>query len=229
MEKLGTNYGGWFIPKECKLDENSIVYSAGVGEDISFDIKIQTKYKSNIILLDPTKRSVKHFEECKQYFTNNKKYRFTSNIQPDYYQNLINEEPDFDKIQYIEIGLWDKNDKLKFYKQSNKDNVSQSIIADMFTSDYDIIEVDSLKNIMQKLNHTKIDLLKLDIEGAEIIVLNKMLDDNIFPKYLCIEFDLFLKKKDKNNLTRNLVNRLLKNNYVILINDNMNITLTRNN
>ena len=229
MEKLGTNYGGWFIPKECKLDENSIVYSAGVGEDISFDIKIQTKYKSNIILLDPTKRSVKHFEECKQYFTNNKIYRFTSNIQPDYYQNLINEEPDFDKIQYIEIGLWDKNDKLKFYKQSNKDNVSQSIIADMFTSDYDIIEVDSLKNIMQKLNHTKIDLLKLDIEGAEINVLNKMLDDNIFPKYLCIEFDLFLKKKDKNNLTRNLVNRLLKNNYVILINDNMNITLTRNN
>ena len=125
--------------------------------------------------------------------------------------------------------MWDKNDKLKFYKQSNKDNVSQSIIADMFTSDYDIIEVDSLKNIMQKLNHTKIDLLKLDIEGAEINVLNKMLDDNIFPKYLCIEFDLFLKKKDKNNLTRNLVNRLLKNNYVILINDNMNITFTRNN
>ena len=27
MEKLGTNYGGWFIPKECKLDENSICFN----------------------------------------------------------------------------------------------------------------------------------------------------------------------------------------------------------
>ena len=85
-----------------------------------------------------------------------------------------------------------------------------------------------LKNIMQKLNHTHIDLLKLDIEGAEINVLNQMLNDNIFPKYLCIEFDLFLKKKDKNNDTRKLINRLLQNNYIILINDNMNITFTRN-
>ena len=98
----------------------------------------------------------------------------------------------------------------------------------MFTGDYDIIEVDSLKNIMQKLNHNYIDLLKLDIEGAEINVLNQMLNDNIFPKYLCIEFDLFLKKKDKNNDTRKLINRLLQNNYIILINDNMNITFTRN-
>lgn len=228
MEKLGTNYGGWFIPKECKLDENSIIYSAGVGEDISFDIKLQTKYNSNVVLLDPTKRAVKHFEECKIYFTNNKKHKFTGNIQPDYYKNLINEEPNFDKIQYIEIGLWDKRDNLKFYKQSDSNNVSQSIICDMFTSDYDIVEVDSLKNIMQKLNHNYIDLLKLDIEGAEINVLNKMLDDNIFPKYLCVEFDLFLKKKDKNNITRKLVNRLLKNDYIILVNDNMNITFERN-
>ena len=99
----------------------------------------------------------------------------------------------------------------------------------MFTSNYDIIQVDSLKNIMQKLNHTHIDLLKLDIEGAEINVLDQMLDDNIFPTYLCIEFDLFLKKKDTNNITRKLINRLLQNNYKILINDNMNITFTRNN
>lgn len=227
MEKLGTNYGGWIIPKECKLDENSIIYSAGVGEDISFDIKLQTKYNCNIILLDPTKRAIKHFDEIKKYYSSNKNFQFTGNIQSDYYQNIINETPNFDKIQYIEIGLWDKKDKLKFYKQSNKNYVSQSIISEMFTDSYDIIEVDSLKNIMQNFNHNHIDLLKLDIEGAEINVLNKMLDDNIFPIYLCVEFDLFLKKKDKNYVTKKLVNRLLKNNYIILANDNMNITFKK--
>ena len=38
MIKLGTNYGGWYIPKDIKLDKESIIYSGGVGEDISFDL-----------------------------------------------------------------------------------------------------------------------------------------------------------------------------------------------
>jgi len=66
----------------------------------------------------------------------------------------------------------------------------------MFGNDYDEVEVDSIKNIMNEYNHTKIYLLKLDIEGSEIDVLNQMLDDKIYPKYLCIEFDLLLKNKD---------------------------------
>ena len=38
MEKLGTDYGGWYVPTNLNLDEKSIVYSGGVGEDISFDL-----------------------------------------------------------------------------------------------------------------------------------------------------------------------------------------------
>ena len=38
MEKLGTNYGGWIIPKNIALTPESIIYSVGVGEDISFDL-----------------------------------------------------------------------------------------------------------------------------------------------------------------------------------------------
>ena len=37
--KLGTNYGGWYINNNIELNEDSIVYSAGIGEDISFDLK----------------------------------------------------------------------------------------------------------------------------------------------------------------------------------------------
>ena len=63
MKKLGTNYGGWIIPKNISLNENSVVYSGGVGEDISFDIKLQSKYGSNIILIDPTEKAKKHLTE----------------------------------------------------------------------------------------------------------------------------------------------------------------------
>ena len=53
-----------------------------------------------------------------------------------------------------------------------------------------------------------------------------MLDDEIYPSYLLIEFDLLLKKKDKNNKTEALIQRL-KNNYTIICNDNYNITFKR--
>ncbi len=39
MQKLGTNYGGWYIPKNINLDKNSIVYSGGVDVDCAYHIK----------------------------------------------------------------------------------------------------------------------------------------------------------------------------------------------
>ena len=102
--------------------------------------------------------------------------------------------------------------------------MSQSLIDGMFSNKYDIVNVDTIKNIMINNNHNTIDLLKLDIEGAENIVLEQMLNDRIYPKYLCVEFDLFIKGKDYDNSTQNIVNRLIKNDYKVLINDNLNIT-----
>lgn len=223
MIKLGTNYGGWLIPKNNNLNENSIIYSGGVGEDISFDIKLNSKYKSKIILIDPTQKAIKHFEECKLYF-NNKDYKFKGNIQKDYYKEIENENPNLKDFLYINKGLWNKKDKLKFYKQKNENYISQSLINGMFSNNYEIVEVDSIKNIMTELNHKKIDLLKLDIEGAENIVLKQMLIDKIYPKYLCIEFDLLLKKKDINNSTYNIIKKLQNIGYKILVNDCYNIT-----
>ena len=62
-----------------KLNEDSIVYSGGVGEDISFDLKLQDKYNCNIFLIDPTQRAIKHFEEVKNYYNN--RSNFLGNIQ----------------------------------------------------------------------------------------------------------------------------------------------------
>ena len=226
MEVLGTNYGGWSIPINSKLNENSIIYSAGVGEDISFDLKLQCKYNSNIFLIDPTPRALKHFNEITNLY-NNKTNIFTGNIQNDYLHIINDLKPNFSKFTYLNIGLHSEKKQLKFYKQDNPNYVSQSLIENMFGENYDIVDVDTIKNIMNKYNHKQIDLLKLDIEGSEIDVLNNMLDDEIYPKYLCIEFDLFLKKKDNNNLTNNIIERLLRKNYKIIDDKNLNITFEK--
>jgi FkbM family methyltransferase len=223
MEKLGTDYGGWWIPKNISLNENSIVYSGGAGEDISFDLKLQDKYNCWIFIIDPTKRAIKHYEEVKLFYKD-KNFKFTGNIQKDYIQNIKNLSVDFNKIIFLDIGLYNKKDLLKFYKQDNPNYVSQSLENNMFGNNYDVVKVDTIKNIMNELNHNNIDLLKLDIEGSECDVLDKMLDDNILPKYLCIEFDLLLKNKDFNKKTEKIGKRLQSFGYKILINDNLNIT-----
>mgnify|MGYP001242513340 FL=1 len=226
MERIGTIYGGWYLPIKINLNEDSIVYSAGVGEDISFDLKLQSKYKCNIFLIDPTSRSKIHYKEVKQYYIDNI-FNFTGNTQIDYYTHIHNIKPNFDKILYIDKGLWSCVDRLKFYKQENKKNVSQSLIPNMFGNEYDEVDVLTIKDLMNKYDHKNIDLLKLDIEGAEIEVLNNMLDNNIYPKYILVELDLYLKKKDNDNLTKKLIDRLTESNYKIIMNDRMNITLER--
>jgi FkbM family methyltransferase len=208
------------------LNENSIVYSGGVGEDISFDILLQSKYNCNIMLIDPTLKSIKHFDEVKQYY--NSKQSFTGGIQNDYYSCIQSSQPNFDKFQYINIGLWNKKDELKFYKQNNDNYVSQSLVENMFGQKYDIVPVNSIKNIMEQYGHTQIDLLKLDIEGAEIETVNQMLDDKIYPTYILIEFDLLLKNKDYNNATKQLIQRISAiEGYKMLKNDQLNITFVK--
>ena len=224
--KLGTGYGGWYVPRQLDFDENSVVYGVGVGEDISFDLNIHKRYKCNVVLIDPTEKAKRHFVETKLYYKMDN-YKFKGGIQPDYYEKIRRCRPDFDKFNYIAKGLWDKKDTLKFYKQENPNYVSQSLIQNMFSEKYDLVPVDTLKSIMTELQHSKIDLLKLDIEGAENKVLNNMIDANIFPKYLCIEFDLLMKGKDLNNETNTTIQRLMTNGYEILVNDNLNITFKR--
>jgi FkbM family methyltransferase len=224
MIKLGTNYGGWAIPEDIDLDNESIVYSGGVGEDISFDLLLSDKYDCNIVLIDPTVRAVTHYNEIVNYYKSNKQWVFSGDIQKDYQKWISDLNINFSKISYENIGLWDKLDTLKFYKQTNPLYVSQSVMENMFGDDYYEVTVDSIKNIMEKRGDNKIDLLKLDIEGAEIKVLNNMLDNEIYPRYLCIEFDLFRCKKDINNETAVILDRLKKIGYVVLLDDDYNIT-----
>ena len=86
------------------------------------------------------------------------------------------------------------------------------------------VKVDPIGEIIKK---HKIDCIKMDIEGAEIKVLEQMILDKIFPDILCIEFDLKLKNKDNDNSTKKIIDLLSQNSYVILKNDNYNITFQK--
>ena len=175
-----------------------------------------------MFLIDPTERAIKHYNEVQEFYKN-KSFKFTGDIQDDYLSHIDNLNPDFNNFTYINMGLYKEKTKLKFYKQDNSRYVSQSLVPGMFGKNYDEVDVDSIKNIMKGHKHNKIDLLKLDIEGAEVKVLNSMVESEIFPRYLAVEFDLFLHGKDSENNTQYIMQKLLKK-YNIIHSSSANIT-----
>lgn len=226
MRRFGTNYGGWSLPVEAELGPTSVIYSAGVGEDISFDLLLQETYGCEIVLIDPTERAKTHYEEIRTFYDTRKPY-FTGDIQLDYVRTIGNAKPDFSKFTYVQKGLWHVPDTLKFYKPVNPKYVSHTLIGKMYSDDYVMAEVDTVGNIMKELGHSKIDLLKLDIEGAELTVLDNIISQRIYPRYLCVEFDLLLKGQDSAQMTRNILRILDLKGYALLENHEWNCTFER--
>ena len=79
------------------------------------------------------------------------------------------------------------------------------------------VPVERVSTIMKRLSHEKIDLLKLDIEGAEYGVLPDMLDMGVLPTQILVEFHHGKRKKGRVPVseTKNLVERLKGFGYFI--------------
>ena len=180
---LGTQYGGWrVIPSLIRSDEE--VLSAGVGEDISFDAALAKIFKVNIMLLDPTPRAVKHYEDTLSLVK--KGVRAPINNGDQYYDLL---PEDLNRTTYYKYGLWGKDKNLRFYTPKVKTHVSHSIGNLHNTEDYFEADCLTLKTFLRKVKKDKISILKLDIEGAEFVVLrNLFFSFKIRPKQVLVEF-----------------------------------------
>lgn len=189
LQEIGTKYGGWVIPVNL-LNENSICYCVGCGEDISFDLGLIKQFGCEVYAFDPTPRAI-------DYVTKNGK-----NI----------------KYHFFDIGLWDKKDILKFYVPKNPKHVSHSLLNLQKPENYIEINVDRLGEIMKHNGHNKLDLLKLDIEGAEYRVIDSIIEDRIEIKVICVEFDECFNPLD-DNFTKRIkvsVNKLIAFGYSLV-------------
>ena len=190
---LGTPYGGWSFIETDNLF-NNVIISAGAGEDISFDIEFINKYNSKVIFIDPTPRALSHLQQTVSNLgvKKTKSYDLEGGKQEIYSYDLENIKKD--KIVIIDKALTNKsNEKIKFYKPKEKEFVSHSISnwENNYSEDTDFIEVEtiSISEIVKKYNLSNVPLLKLDIEGAENIVIPDILDKKIFPEQILVEFD----------------------------------------
>lgn len=161
LVRAGSSYGGWSVPVSLIRPE-SVCYLAGVGEDITFDMELIGRTGCTVHAFDPTPRAADHVAAAAAG------------------------EPRF---VFMPVGLWRADDVMRFYAPADPAHVSHSITNLQGTSSYFEAPCKRLPTLMRELGHSHVDLLKLDIEGAEYGVLDDMLECGLDVRIVCVEFD----------------------------------------
>jgi FkbM family methyltransferase len=161
LVRVGTEYGGYVLPQDLPR-ANWTCYCGGIGEDASFELELIRRYGCTVIGFDPTPRSTEYVRE------------------------IVAEAPEF---RFVPVGLWSSDTEQRFYAPSDPEHVSHSITErgrahrEHFTA-----QCRSVPSLMAELGHDRVDLLKLDVEGAEYEVLESVLDADVRLQILLVEF-----------------------------------------
>lgn len=150
--RMGNEYGGFDVCSLGLVGRHIVVYSFGIGEDISFTKDILNNYDAEVYAFDPTPKSVEFVEK-----------------------SAVSKSTSF---HFCPIGLSDKNEKTMFYLPQNDDYVSgSSVITDGKKETAIEVEMKNISTIMSDNGHRHIDILKMDIEGSEFKVVDEWTAD----------------------------------------------------
>lgn len=157
---LGDGDGAWRIP--ATLPRKPLCYCVGVGRETAFDEALVREYGAEVHCFDPTPTSVEYMET----------------------------RPEL-PLQFHAMGIWNQDTEMTLFRQDPTDDVNLSIIDPGASRGGAVTRAPfrRLVTVMKQLGHQTIDLLKLDVEGAWQEILDDMLDSDIVPGVLCVEFD----------------------------------------
>ncbi len=224
---LGSGYGGWSFVDHVNLQESTII-SCGLGEDASFDIEFANLYNANIILVDPTPRAIKHYNQIIENLGSTREAKYRNNGAESissYDLKGLNKN----QLRLVEKAIWINNSHIKFYLPKNKSHVSHSIvnIQNGYATNTEFIQVEAitLEQLISQFELPIIPILKLDIEGAETVVIENLLSQNIFPNQILIEYDEMQKLNKKTRLKIYACHlAILEAGYRLVNVDNINFT-----
>jgi FkbM family methyltransferase len=158
--RLGNARASWCLCP-AGVSSKSVVYSFGVGNDLSFDLELTKQLGVRVHAFDPTPRSIEWVR---------------SQLLPE-------------SIIFHSWGVAAHDGIARFNAPENPHHVSYSTFpsATETSSSLDA-PVYRIATIMQMLGHDRIDLLKMDIEGSEYEVIHDLLASHIYVDQLLVEF-----------------------------------------
>jgi FkbM family methyltransferase len=156
---LGNVGTSWPLCPEALVDR-PLVYSFGVGEDVSFDLELIRRFDATIHAFDPTPRSIAWIAS----------------------QQLPG------SFHFHPCGIADRDGVCSFLPPANPAHVSHTMIARESASPPLELPVKRMRSFLAELQHSRLDLLKMDIEGAEYTVIDDLVASGIVVKQLLVEF-----------------------------------------
>lgn len=166
---LGTEYGGW--PLLASTQRGAVVYSFGIGEDISFDLGAIECFGCFVSGFDPTPTSVAWVKT----------------------QTLP------EQFTFHPIGIAAQNGEAEFFPPAIEGHVSFSANPSKARAGESVkAPVMRLETIFSRFNYPPPVILKMDIEGFEYDVIPDIMDGSLRPKQFLVEFhhDLYGFQKD---------------------------------
>lgn len=168
LQFMGTDYGGYMVPVR-EIREGLTCYSFGAGEDISFESELATAFPVQVHIFDPTPRAITYVSD----FINKASAVGAAAGQ----------------LHLHPWGVWSSDQQMQFYAPKDPAHVSHSLVNMQHTTDYFVADCRRPRSIMNALGHKSVDLVKLNIEGAEYEVMRALFEDQIRPSIVCINFD----------------------------------------
>jgi FkbM family methyltransferase len=158
------NQNAGFYVATALVPERPVVYSFGVGEDISFDLEMIKRHNAAVYAFDPTPKS----------------------------QKFIRSQQLPENFHFFDYGIYDHDGTLRFFLPEDESHVSGTIYNRWKYDESKIRPIDvpvkKFASIVGVLGHRKIDVLKIDIEGSEYAVLQQILDSGVEITQILIEF-----------------------------------------
>lgn len=176
-----------------RLPEGSrpIVYSFGIGSDISFDKAAANMFDMPVFMYDPTPGVVTFMEGHK----------------------------DDKRLIFKSEGLYSSETTTKLYTSDKVGKLNSSLYPIHGPNGgFEMIHCRTLSMFMAENGHRSIDILKMDIEGVADDVLNQVLDEtDIRPRQIVTEFEI---KGIENPITYlpkilKLMQKLKQNDYLV--------------
>lgn len=182
MKQIGgraDGYGAWWVCMPLLPTSGITVASIGIGEDTSFDKQIIEKYAATVYGFDPTPKALKYVEAQTGSWKNN--------------------------FKFAPIGLSDKNGEATLVLPENPRHVSGRIDGACKSCERVQIQVQTLKSLIEHVGKSKVDILKMDVEGTEYKVLNTLMNvdcnDLLFGQLL-VEYHQMEEKENKKAMDR---------------------------
>jgi len=148
-----------------RLDEDSIVYSLGVGDTIAFDLALIERCGARVFAFDPT---------------------------PDAESTLEAANPP-ENFRFLAWAAAGEDGELTLYPRVKSNG---SLSKTMFTVQPErcsarhgrTVPAYTICSMARELGHDRVDLLKMDIEGAEYAVIDSLLASTLRPTQVLVEF-----------------------------------------